>query len=257
MARSIFVFCVLILFASTTSAAPAGRSLQEYDVARGDFDILTNADYAGFAKSGLDTFCMLSHIGSPAGDELEITPLGPGNYYNGDFEDDFGLPAWDDWYCVDYTQAGESAWHVDTYNCANLDPTVTPNNAWWCGENLPSCGGGDPAGGYGNSYEEYLDYWAEITSDLVSTNINVQAILNYDNEPGYDYLYLQYETVGGLQTAATYNGADTGLAVNVGLNFAAGDYVPHPDTGNPSCHIRWYGSSDGAWSDADCDYPTV
>ncbi|MFH1842383.1 MAG: FlgD immunoglobulin-like domain containing protein, partial [bacterium] len=133
----------------------------------------------------------------------------------------------------------------------------TPNNAWWCGENLPSCGGGDPAGGYGNSYEEYLDYWAEIASDLVATSITVNAILNYDNEPGYDYLYLQYETVSGLQNAATYNGADTGLAVNLGLNFAAGDYVPHPDTGNPSCHIRWYGSSDGAWSDADCDYPTV
>jgi len=258
MVRSLLFVCVLLLLlTSSTLAAPAHRSLQGYDVRWGGQDVLTNADFAGFAKSGVDTICMMSHIGSPSGDEQEITPLDPENSFNGDFQDDFGLPAWDDWYCVDYTQATGSAWHVATYNCANLDLTITPNHAWWCGEDLPSCGGGDPAGGYGNSYDERLDYWAEVTNDLAPTSIDVSAVLNYDNETGYDYLYLKYETVGGMQNAAEYNGADTGLSGNINLSFAVGDYVPHPDTGNPSCHIRWHGTSDGAWSEADCDYPTV
>ncbi|MFH1843593.1 MAG: hypothetical protein ABIF77_10355, partial [bacterium] len=62
---------------------------------------------------------------------------------------------------------------------------------------------------------------------------------------------------GGVQTATTYNGAATAVVVNVDVSFDPGDYTPHPDTGNPSCHVRWLATSDGAWSDADCDYPTA
>ncbi|MFH1844680.1 MAG: hypothetical protein ABIF77_15875, partial [bacterium] len=257
---TMFACLILVIFATVAMGAPANRSFRGYDVTKGDSGVLTNEDYTGFAKSGTDTICMISHILAPLGDDTEeLQCFGPevNNTYHGDFQDDFGLPNMDGWYCVDYTQKDTPIWHVSTYQAANLDPFTVPNNAWWCGEDFASCGGGDPVGGYGNSYTEYLDYWATVTSAGAPTTLTITAVLNYDNEPGYDFLYLQYENAAGMQTQATYNGQGTGTVVNQVIPFATGDYVPHPDSGNPSCHLRWFGTSDGAWSDADCDYPTI
>jgi len=241
----LFVFCASVL------AAPASRDFRGYDISRGDSEVLTNSDFTGFTKSGIDTFCMLSHIGAPNGDELESYAPGPGNSFAGDFQDDFFLPDWDEWTCVDYTQKDAPIWHIDTYQVIN------GSYSYWCGEDYASCGGGDPAGGYGNDYEEYIDYWAEVDNNAVTTNITLDAVINYDTEAGYDFLYLQYETAAGLQTAATFSGTAIGVVVNVGMSFDPGDYSPHPATGNPSCHLRWYADSDDTFSDADCNYPTA
>lgn len=252
---------LIFLSVANTNATSSRNAAQNYQLADGRYPlVVTNRDLPSPAKSGVDTFCMLSHVGSPAGDDLEDPGLPgvPPNTYRGDFQDDYGLPHWDDWYCVDYTQRTESEWHIDSYNCQNLDPGTPGNHAWWCGENYPSCGGGDPGGGYGNDYEEYFDYWATVVDDQASTSIHLTAMLNYDNEPGYDYLYLQrVHPSGGLSTLATYNGQDSGLLVDLSIPFDPIDYVPHPDTGLPSCHLRWMFTSDGAWSDQDCLWPTA
>jgi len=181
---------------------------------------------------------------------------GPGSF-EGKFETAAGEPDRQGWVGVDLTQIIESHWHIDTYNCANLDTSQTDNHAWWCGEDIPSCGEDDPLGGYGNSYWEFIDYYAEVFDDQVSTTITIEAVLNYDNEPGYDFLYLECEFVIGMQVLRTFNGSGAAATVTEAIIFNPGDYVPHPDTGNPSCHLRWYGTSDGAWSDADCDWPSA
>jgi len=242
---------VLILLPVFIQAAPVSRDFRGYEVTRETTATLTNADHGSFTKSGVDTFCMLSHAGSPAGDSAESYSPGPGNLYAGDFQDDFGLKNWDDWSCVDYTQRTDPIWHIDTYHAVN------GSYSYWCGENIPSCGGGDPDGGYGNSYTEYLDYWADVGNPDQVTSLTITATINYDNEPGYDFLYLQYESATGMQTVATFNGLGTQVSVAEALTFDTSNYVPHPDTGNPSCHLRWFGTSDGAWSDQDCDYPSV
>jgi len=71
---------------------------------------------------------------------------GPGSL-EGKFETITGEPDQQGWIGVDLTQRTESFWHIATYNCANLDTNQTDNHAWWCGEDIPSCGGDDPDGG--------------------------------------------------------------------------------------------------------------
>jgi len=252
MVRSLISTCALLtLLTCNALCSPERHIRRDYAVAQGDGDILTNADIADFNKSGADTFCMLSHLGAPGGDAAENYSPGPGNLFNGDFQDDYGMSSWDGWTCVDYSQKVDTIWHIDTYFAVN------GSFSYWCGENYPSCDGGDPVGGYGNSYEEFLDYWAEVGNPNVAATLNIAANINYDNEPGYDFLYLQYEDIDGMQIAASFNGYGSSFPVVESIVFAPSDYVPHPDTGLPSCHLRWVGDSDGAWSDADCDYPST
>ncbi|MFH1845054.1 MAG: FlgD immunoglobulin-like domain containing protein [bacterium] len=181
---------------------------------------------------------------------------GPGSLA-GKFETAAGEPVRQEWLGVDLHQKTTSYWHIDTYNCANLDPGHSVNHAWWCGDYYPSCGGDDPEGGYGTIYEEYLDYYAEITDDQTNTIITVNAVLNHDTEPGYDFLYLEAEDAAFMQTWAVFNYKEDSVVIDVSITFYPEDYVPHPDTGNPACHLRWRGDSDGAWDDEDCDWPTA
>ena len=44
-------------------------------------------------------------------------PLG-----TGDFQDAEGNPDWEGWIGVDLTAPTESRWHIDNFNCADLDP---------------------------------------------------------------------------------------------------------------------------------------
>ncbi|MFH1842213.1 MAG: hypothetical protein ABIF77_03325, partial [bacterium] len=184
--------------------------------------------------------------------------LGGPDRDDGDFQDGFGLPDWEGWTGNDRTASGDRNWHIDSYNCDNLDPATPDNHAWWCGSPVyPSCGPGDPEGGYGNNYNDRLYWWGEVPDTTLAVTVTLTAQLNYDNEPGYDWLYLQYESATGPVTQATYNGADSGLSVVESFTLGSDDYVPHPTSGAPSVQLSWHFTSDGAWSDADCDYPTA
>ncbi len=102
------------------------------------------------------------------------------------------------WVGVDNNAPADTFWHADTYRAANLDPAQADNHAWWCGAvDYPSCAPGDPEGGYGNDWDQVLN-WSGAPADLVlPVTVNVKAVLNHDNEPGYDYLYLQSWTPTG------------------------------------------------------------
>ena len=191
-------------------------------------------------------------IGDPA--------LGSATYGTGQFQRDDApaVPDYEGWTSIDLTAKTESKWHIDTYNAELLDATV-PNYAMWCGEDFLACTEADDPEGYGSGYKEYLEWYGTVADSGAPTTLTVTAMLNYDNEPNYDYLYLTYETSDGWQTAETWNGSNIvagvfePVAVNSVIPYAMNTYV---GPGNDQVHLRWEGISDGGWDDSDCYYPT-
>ena len=221
----------LILLAGS---AFAGGSYQGYDVADGRYQSVWTND--GFNAAKQDTVYLL---GGPA--------LGTGKYQN---DINPSLPDMEGWYGVDLTTKTDSKWHIDTFNAANLDPLVVPNHAAWAGETFADdCGTGEPEG-YGNNYKEYLDWYGTVPNPGLDTSVTVNFMLNFDNEPGYDFLYLQHSTQAGMFSDATYNGTGVGQSESVTFNVAAADYVAN------QIQLRFSAESDGAWSDGDCLWPT-
>jgi len=159
---------------------------------------------------------------------------------------------WQSWTSVDQTLKVPK-WHVEDFNVPVGDYCV------WAGERfLNDCGTGNQEG-YANGYLEYLDWWGTIGDPDAATTITVEAVVSVDTEPDYDYLYLQYELAGAMETvslAGTVSGGMDGQhineVVNVSFNIASGAYVD-----DDQVHIRWLAASDGAWSDSDCDYTTL
>lgn len=232
---------VLLLASGMAIAAEQTRDLSSYQKADGRY---TNFEYgvpkASLNKSSADTVYLMG---------------GPG-LLSGKFQDATGtLPNDQGWTGVDLTQATTSAWKIDTFNMALLDPLFTPNHGFWCGDVFANaCGAG-----YGNNYNEYLDWYGTVADNTNPTTVNVQGRLNYDNEPGYDYLYLTVSRQTGFDQVATWNGTNkvSGVFVPVDVNvtFSVGtaDYV---GPSNNQVHLRWRATSDGGWSDSDCLWDT-
>ncbi|MCP4145839.1 MAG: hypothetical protein GY752_11225 [bacterium] len=182
--------------------------------------------------------------------------IGGPDRFDGKFQDSYSgvVPDAQGWVGMDLTAPDDLSWHISTYMADNLDPNFIPNHAIYCGdETIPSCGGTDPEGGYANSMDFQLEWYGLTANPYLATNVTVQAVLNHDNEPGYDYLYLQYEKGDYWETVAEFNGIATDVNVDVSFTVLPSDYSgPTGDL----IHLRWQGSSDGAWSDADCMWPT-
>ncbi len=173
---------------------------------------------------------------------------------NGDFETGSGIGSWDGWTHQDLSIFYETSWHPDTYQAADLDPETDPNHAWWCGRYWEhDCQTGD-FGGYGNNWQEYLDWHGTVAEPLLATTVTVQAVLNYDVEPEYDYLYLEYETAAGWEVQRVFNGAAGGVQVNECFTLDPDDYL---GDANDEIHLRWRFSSDFMWSDEDCMWTTL
>jgi len=120
--------------------------------------------------------------------------LGGPDRDDGDFETASGECSWDGWTSADITVSPESRWHCSDYHCDNLDPETVPNHAWWCGRMYnDDCETGD-FGGYGNRWTEWLDWYGTVPDNSLPTTVTVSAVMNYDVEPGYDYLFFQHET---------------------------------------------------------------
>jgi hypothetical protein len=212
----------------------------------------------GAANTG-DVYRVAVHATSPlavaagkaAGDSVYLIG-GPGQL-SGKFEDDLGQPDSQGWVGVDWTEPPGAHWHVDTFQAANLDPGEPTNHAWWCGEMLTSCGGADPAGGYGNDWRDWLEWYGTVADTNLGVDVRVTAVLNHDTEPGYDILTLEYETAAGLQVLASFDGQGLGVALDDTCTLAPGDYV---GPGRDQVHLRFRFVSDASNSDTDCGYPT-
>ena len=177
---------------------------------------------------------------------------GPGSL-TGKFEDLGGLPDDQGWIGVDLTLPPGQHWHVDTFNTANLDPGQPDNHAWWCGEVMVTCGGGDPPEGYGNGWRDWLDWYGTIADTSLAVTVRVTAQLNHDTETGYDFLFLESETAGGMQAVASFDGKGTGVAIDETFALATADYV---GAGGDQVHLRLRFESDGGQSDEDCGHAT-
>jgi len=178
---------------------------------------------------------------------------GPGTL-SGKFQDAGGAPDPQGWTGVDLTLPDGPFWHIDTYCCANLDPGQPDNHAWWCGTTFTEdCGTGD-YNGYGNAWDDKLEWSGQVADPGSGVTVRLSAMLNHDNEPGYDYLYLEYEGVDGPQVVATWNGIGTGVAVNETFSLSPADYG---GAGGDEVRLRWCFVSDSGWSDADCLYPSL
>jgi len=148
----------------------------------------------------------------------------------------------------------DSYWHIDNFNCQNLD-LLTPNNhAWWCGTYYDPCDAEDPAGGYGNNWSERLDWRAAVADPGNSVTVRVDAFINYDLEIAYDFLYLEHASSTGMQVVATFNDIGEGVHVNETFTVAPGDFS---GVENDEVHLRWYFYSDIGWSDEDCSYASA
>ena len=198
------------------------------------------------------TALMSLHINSaPATAKTDtIYLMGGPDRGDGKFQDDLNasIPDWEGWTSIDLTTSDASRWHIDPFN----SPTAT--NALWCGEIFVPCGGTDTAEGYGNGYQEFINWYGSVTDHFAVTNMTIDFELNYDNEPGYDYLYLLVSSASGWNTIATYNGTSA-APIHVSETFA----VPAVDLVGPGAnqvHLRFEANSDGAWSDEDCLWPT-
>ena len=171
----------------------------------------------------------------------------------GRFQDavDPNLPDWQGWIGRDNSIDFEFHWNIDDYNCANLDPATPGNHAWWCGDDFPACDVDDPAGGYGNGWDQRLEWRGAAPDTGSGVDVRVRAVLNYDVEPSYDYLTLEYARYLERTIVASFDGQGAAVAVD--------EIFTVPDTWYVGGEIvlRWRVESDGGWSDEDCQWPTA
>lgn len=190
-----------------------------------------------------------------SGDTIDL--MGPGGAfpYRGDFETASARPGGsgilpDGWYSVDETSPANH-WHVDTYGVA----APLSGKAAWCGDlAIASCGVGDVAGGYNNSWNDILEFRKTIGA---AATVRVQADLVYDSEPGYDFTTLQrrtaanpfFEPITGGQ-GQSWDGVGT-EAVDYTFTYTPAELYEGTDIA-----VAFIFAADGAWSDGDCLYPT-
>jgi hypothetical protein len=193
--------------------------------------------------------------GKATGDTIDL--MGPGGLYpyRGDFENSRARPAGpghltDGWTSTDDTSPANH-WQVATYGVV---APLTGRFAW-CGElGYASCDAGDPVGGYGNDWFDILEFRKTVGA---AATVRVRADLVYDVEPGYDFVHLQRRTsahpqfepvTGGQGRSWDYIGT---AAVDYTFTYTPAELLDGTDIA-----VAFVFDSDGAWSDADCLWPT-
>jgi hypothetical protein len=235
----------LLLILATAVIAPAATSARDLQQRRPAIDghgppLRGRPVASGGAAAKADTVYLLG---------------GPGRL-DGTFQAANGAPDWHGWTSHDITQPVTSHWHIDTFNCAGLDPTEPENHAWWCGDIFAACSPEDPPEGYGNLWVDQLDWYGTVADPALDVTVRVRAMLNYDTEPDYDYLYLEHGEISGFNTVALFTGSnreDGGdfipVTVDETFTLTPADYV---GVSLNQVHLRWKFRSDWFWSDADC-----
>jgi len=200
-----------------------------------------------FNKAGGDTINLMAASNDPT-NNADPRDGGLEPYYDGDFENAFGQPDWNGWTHYDITQPTESHWNVSNYN--QPDPS---NHAAWCGDiDLESCHDDDPAGGYGNSWHELIEFRQTVPYPGSISTVNVTATLIHDSEPGYDYTFLSYRFNGQLFTdLQSWDDRGT-VSVTGSVTYLPNEYI---DGANIAVYFRF--KSDHWGSDEGCDYPSA
>ncbi len=233
MKKSIWLVCCLFSLATAFSSMAADlpqRVVGHQSVLHGG-----NAE---FNKSGADTIVL-------------IGPWDSGAQANGQFQDESGNPAWNLWTHRDATQPSTLHWHVSSYAASNL-PGGLGNLAAFCGdENFPSCDEMDPMGGYGNNWQDILDFHYVVADAAAGCSMQISGVFNSDTEPGYDFIEFSFLTAEGPVVAEVFDGIHQAQAFNYSFNYEPADYA---GINNDEIHFQIFVSSDGGYSDEDCSY---
>jgi hypothetical protein len=177
---------------------------------------------------------------------------GPGAL-DGDFQDDqTGLPSMDGWTSNFWNRYWPVYSHVDTFHAQLLDPLTVPNHAMWIGTTFDN--GGTPNPGYGNWWDQTVEWYGTVDDPSESTEVTVAALFNLDTEMNYDLLH--FEVIRGLdvEVLGTWHGSNlvggSVVPVVLDLNFTLmpSEYVGADDD---QIRLRWRFVSDIAWSDED------
>ncbi len=200
-----------------------------------------------FNKAELDTINLMAASNDPTNNS-DPRDGGLEPYYDGDFEDANGDPAWNGWTHYDVTQPTVSHWNVSTYNQPN-----PANHAAWCGDiNFDACDTNDVAGGYGNGWHDLIEFRQTVPNPDISSTVTVTATLMHDCEPEYDYTYLSYRYRGQrLGDIQSWDGTGT-VAVEGSVTYLPQEYMDGTDI---AVYFRF--KSDGGWSDEGCRWPTA
>lgn len=170
------IFCADLYFTLIPALALSLDQPSRFPTDPGD---IIHGGNVHFNKVVVDTHCLMGSWCSGAD-------------HNGQFQTPGGAPAWNGWTSVDRTAPTQpSHWHISDYYAANLHDNGAGNLAAWCGDpGLASCSAEDPAGGYGNSWDEMLQWTAQVADPGLPCLVTIDAWLNHDTEPAYDYCYV-------------------------------------------------------------------
>ncbi|MBK7670075.1 MAG: hypothetical protein IPJ24_01615 [bacterium] len=129
-------------------------------------------------------------------------------------------------------------------------------NAAWCGTlAFAACSSDLDAGGYGNDWYDILEFRKAVPGAAI---VRVQADLQFDTEPGYDYVKLQRRTqlyqafepiVGGQGQEWDGTGITT---VDYTFSYSAAERL-----NGTEIVVAFIFDSDAALSDEDCQWPTA
>ncbi len=231
-----FSFCIgVLLWASPTifAAEVAPRILDSGDVIRGTGIEMVKADR--------DTLVLLG-------------PWQSGAPYNGQFQTPGGDAAWNGWTHQDLSVSLINHWQVSDYNAFGLNQHGAGNLAAWCGDpGIPACDLPDTLGGYGPNWNDALSWTMPVADPAQPCTVTLEAWLNIDVEPGYDFVFLEVLTQAGDPVQlAVWDGMYHNLQVQASFQYLPGDYV---GSGADEVTIRFRFVSDGAWDDEDCYFP--
>ncbi len=173
-------------------------------------------------------------------------PWGSGAFENGQFQTPQGTPAWNGWTSRDLTQSETSYWHADTFQPLAGDWSA------WCGDaGFPSCGVDDEDGGYGNSWDEILEWRGTVADPTAPCTVDVSAQVQVRTEPGYDYCYVTVVKSTASVDIWTRDGINPSESISLQTNYMPGSYVGENED---EVAIQFRVTSDAGWSDADCSF---
>ena len=243
------VFCVLFFLASFAHAAPP------------DQPILTTEP--GLIHGGP------ADLGRAKADTIQIMgPHGPDATwsYFGDFETAGGDADWNGWTGVDLTAAQPNAWDVDTYQADNLNGHGPGNYAAWCGRNFPSCGVGDPAGGYGNDWDTWIEYSYEVPDTTAMLNTGIDFWINYDletvstgdDEDLIQVLAFSRHDPAGYAVLGEFRGTGSNEHASLTYRYYPDTYIDNDGDGLNNDVVFWIRVVTGPdTSDEDCGYDST
>lgn len=180
-----------------------------------------------------------------------IGPWGSGAPVNGQFQDTSGDADWNAWTHWDETQPTITHWHASGYNAENLSGGLN-NLAAFCGDaTYEACDSTDPVGGYGNNWNDILEFSFTVSDKNTESTMEVSGVFNSNTEPGYDFVTFRFVTADGFVEADVFDGVQEARSFSFSLLFESADYV---GDNNDEVRFQVQVESDGGWSDEDCDY---